>query len=512
MCVGRFVRVHQVFEKANLPPSNRKLLQRLIDAPSTANQSMTSPERPPTTQSLHRSRTGRRALIALLLLTLAVRGSAMLLMRGNLQQDLDAYLGIATQVAGGEGFSSPGTNTPTAFRPPMYPLLLAGGMRLVPDVNNRIAIAVAAVNLCLSLLAVGFTYAAARRWQAGRLSAFFAGLIVAVDPLLVYYATFPMTETATSALSAALLWILAAPRWRNSTVLAAGFVFGLAVLCRPTYWAFGVLLATTAAVFIIAGRWRQRHNRADAIHADNCSQPPASQRVKSSTTQLVLLFLVGLLPVVSPWVVRNWQQFGRPVLMTTHGGYTLLLGNNPVFAREVVDAEFGTVWNGESLQRWQQQLEQNMQQNGVATGDEIARDTWHKQRAFAFIRQNPDTFLRASLLRLRRFWGTGPPSTALQALEQRLQNRGISAATAAATCQGVSVGVTVYYLGLFAAAVAGFLRVPCRNHWPAIVLIVAFCGVHLVYWSNARMRAPVMPALALLAAMSCCKFQEKSVS
>lgn len=35
---------------------------------------------------------------------------------------------------------------------------------------------------------------------------------------------------------------------------------------------------------------------------------------------------------------------------------------------------------------------------------------------------------------------------------------------------------------------------------PAVLLVVSFAALHLVYWSNLRMRAPVEPMLALLAA------------
>jgi hypothetical protein len=33
-----------------------------------------------------------------------------------------------------------------------------------------------------------------------------------------------------------------------------------------------------------------------------------------------------------------------------------------------------------------------------------------------------------------------------------------------------------------------------------VLLIVAFMAVHAVYWTDARMRAPLIPAVALLAA------------
>ncbi|MFX9077435.1 hypothetical protein ABTN32_20465, partial [Acinetobacter baumannii] len=54
---------------------------------------------------------------------------------------------------------------------------------------------------------------------------------------------------------------------------------------------------------------------------------------------------IGTILTVSPWLVRNWLVFGVPILTTTHGGYTLLLGNNSVFTQDVVQQPWGTVWS-----------------------------------------------------------------------------------------------------------------------------------------------------------------------
>ena len=45
--------------------------------------------------------------------------------------------------------------------------------------------------------------------------------------------------------------------------------------------------------------------------------------------------------VVSPWVIRNRLVFGRWIATTTHGGYTLLLGNNPDFYRHLRQRSVG---------------------------------------------------------------------------------------------------------------------------------------------------------------------------
>ena len=59
---------------------------------------------------------------------------------------------------------------------------------------------------------------------------------------------------------------------------------------------------------------------------------------------------IGLLAAVcglAPWAIRNQIVVGRPIVSTTHGGYTLLLGNNPSFYDHLRTAPRGTVWSAD---------------------------------------------------------------------------------------------------------------------------------------------------------------------
>lgn len=407
-------------------------------------------------------------------LTLVVRLGIILGLRGQLTEDIDGYLAIARQMADGNGFVNPGTGQPTAFRPPLYPILLAGWLTFGPA-----AIGVAVLHLCLSVGTVILTYATGRRFGLSNTQSTIAGGLIAYDPLLARYAALPMTETLATFLAVSLLF-LSSGRNHDRRILR-GIVFGLAVLCRPTFWVFGGLVVITW----IVDRWRSR-------------------RMTESTSvraQIPWATVVAVAVIVFPWAIRNAIALGKPVLMTTHGGYTLLLGNNPVFAREVVQQPSGTVWGGESLQRWQQSLEEAMRAEGIAIDDELARDQYLKDRAVRFIRSEPMTFLQACWLRFRRFWGMSPPESATHSIGQ-LWIRITGNAESVAIVQGsVRWSVRVFYGVLFAAALWGGVRVAGRSNWrPVFGLVISLMLVHLVYWSNARMRAPTMPAIALLAA------------
>src|SRR5688572_2599097 len=142
---------------------------------------------------LAEARSARRAwwiFGGVMLLALAVRGGALWAMRDKLEADPDAYRQLAENVLaeGVYGRFLPldvharGTsNLPTAYRPPLYPLLLT---KLAYDVKVSLA-AVGACHLLLGLLTVAIVY-----WLAAtRISvaaAPVAALFTAGDPILLF--------------------------------------------------------------------------------------------------------------------------------------------------------------------------------------------------------------------------------------------------------------------------------------------------------------------------------------
>lgn len=416
-----------------------------------------------------------RGLIALILLTLAVRGGVLLLQEDRLDDDVDAYLGIAKQMADGAGFCVPGSNQPTAFRPPLYPLMLA----FVQSAAGRIGIIL--LHLALGVGTVFLVWRLGRRLLSDS-AARFAACLIAFDPLLLQYSTQPMTETLCAFLSAwALNLMVPFPesRWRQ---LGLGLVLGVCTLGRPTFLVFGFVL--------VVGWLYQFWRTAKPLRGAG-------------------LVLLGMLLGIAPWGIRNAMVFREFCITTTHGGYTLLLGNNPVFYEEVIKASWGTDWDGESLNRWQGSLETEIRDTAPDVQTEFERDRWMSRRAMFHIKENSGLFLRSCGHRFLWFWNAFPPQSALDRAKsfwKRLCERlGLPRLASAANfvarkAYGV---VALFYLVLFGSFIWGLARLQrdeWRTWWPLALLIASFCAVHLVYWTDARMRAPVMPAVVLLAA------------
>ncbi len=403
-------------------------------------------------------------LAGIVLLALVLRGAVLWRTASMLDDDVDQYRGIALNLIAGRGYAGPGDNLPTAFRPPLYPLLLASVFAL-----GGSSFSAGLVQMLIGAPTVLLTYAAGRRLGLHR-GAGLAALLVAIDPLLLHNTSLIMTETLAACLSAGWLYLAAgddrAANFRRP--LAIGVVLGVCCLCRPTYVAVGALTVSSTGMAWLARR---------------LGWSGALQMLPGSSRRSCFAFVLGAGLTLGPWVVRNAVVLGAPIATTTHGGYTLLLGHNPVYYAEVVDRPWGAVWGRDSLVQWQTSLEVELARDRVAPHDELARDRWMYCRAWRTIRSNPAHAIRSSLTLLGRLWNLAPLAGSVPTVARW--------------------AIGGFYMAVFAGMLSGLLRMPareCRRWQPALCLIVGFTLVHAVYWADMRMRAPLVPALALLAA------------
>jgi hypothetical protein len=401
-----------------------------------------------------------------LLLAVLLRAGVLWKYRAELDEDRDNYYRIAEQIAGGHGYADPQTGRPTAYRPPLYPLLLAA---IIRTGGGRIAIG--AFQLLLGVATGWLTFECGRRLNLGR-GSLIAGALVAIDPILLYQTSQVMTETLAAFLATMCLSLSLRPSKRRWALLV-GISFGAACLCRPTFWTFGILagslwLAGRIRVFVRQG-WNHGVER-----------------------RCALAVLLGVLTVVSPWVIRNQLVFGRPIMTTTHGGYTLLLPHNPEYTRAVVEQPWGTVWHAASFDDWSASVEAELaaqqpplDHTHLKPHVELARDKYLNAKARAYIQQDPVTAIKAGLTLLGRMWSVMP--AAVDGTER---------------ASALRLAIAAFYIPLLIAFCIGLYRA-LRSGVPAwrlpIVLIFSYSAVHFLYWADMRMRAPLVPAIALLA-------------
>jgi hypothetical protein len=449
-------------------------------------------------------------------------------MRGNLSEDRDAYREIAENLATyrvyglGKNDNLPsGPNfepRPTAYRPPLYPVLLA---KLAGEGLEVTPLRVAILHWLLGIGTVGLTWVVAEKLAATlesgvsavrgeprhTLLPVVASLLVACDPILLHWSTYVMTETLATFLAVLALYTLFRFHFDRRPMNAGlvGCAMGLAVLSRPTFlpWAG---LCGLSLLFLPASGGRQPSDTSAATEAWPI------QLLRRAANLAVYGLIVAI--VVSPWGYRNYQQFGKPIITTTHGGYTLLLANNNVFYNYLRCDDSGLPWDpmqrrAVTLEDGPIHFEERMRperltglfRKGIgedARSYEEILDGLLYEAAFRDITAQPIVFAYSCLYRVAQLWSPLPHKLTADESWKRAILR-------YATC--------AWYFAVYAAVIAGIWKLRgklLRSPWVwGGLLCLVFTGVHTFYWSNMRMRAPLMPFVAVLAAVGACSFMSR---
>lgn len=410
-----------------------------------------------------------------LVVAAVVRGAVLVALFGQFESDPDAYLQIAENLRqhGSYALSMPQeyvdrnpeapTHRPTAYRPPLYPVLIA---LIHVSSANASAVRIAALHWVLGVATAGLTFVIGRRLNLG-FGAAVAALLVTCDPILLNQSALIMTETLATFLAVAVLftWQRFGDRPNILSAAVVGVTLGVAALCRPTFLPW---LALLVFALLVMPRSMSEWGVKAALQA---------------RLMFALAIVLAATVVISPWVVRNAIVIGRPIATTTHGGYTILLGNNPAYYQNLRTDNHTLPWAADDPA-----FQELLPKPAPPQANELVYDRATKRLAFESIAADPLLFLQASLGRVAQLWSPLPNRTSLTESTAR---RLLRYATAA------------WYVAVFALAIVGAVRLKRRlleSTWLAgLLLCAAFTLMHSVYWSNLRMRGPLMPVVALLA-------------
>ncbi|MEZ6108055.1 MAG: phospholipid carrier-dependent glycosyltransferase [Pirellulaceae bacterium] len=380
---------------------------------------------------------------------------------------------------------------PTAYRPPLYPAVLAGLDRF--GWLNRTGIAT--VNWLAGVGSVLLLAWLANRLHGGR-TAWLATALLTFDPLSALYSTQAMTETVATfwVMAATVLVLKAHQRSQWGWAIAAGITLGLGSLTRPPIlvWAAG-LLAWEVGYWLAARHgWRRRPvpsepRSSEAENRDLTWNGEEISPVEACRTDRLAVRLVGislgLVLVIAPWGLRNLWLLGEFRVTTTHGGYTLFLANNSSFYHSLRTAADPRDWEA-SAPDFQAQLRAAYPDRVEQGSDELVRDRAWSQAAWASIRSDWPGFARGIGTRLSWFWALSP----------NLEDNGRGRA--------VTLAVAFYYGAVFSLVCFSLWTVRRWGYaWRALgILVLVLTALHSLYWSNPRMRTPISPWLCWTAA------------
>jgi len=350
---------------------------------------------------------------------------------------------IGCSLALGQGFSNPfhGITGPTAWEPPLYPLLIAGVFRIFGIYTAASAFVLLSLNSLFAALTTLPIFSIAKR-SFGETVAVWSAWTWALLPMTIFWSTRWIWDTSLAALLLALLVALTmAFETRNG--LRPWLEFGL-------LWAIAALtnaaLLSVLPVFTLWAWYRRRKQ---------------GRRSLAGVLAASAVFVVCL----APWLVRNYRTFGRIIWSRSNFGAELRLGNGPGADGRWMDFEHPSK-DAEQLELYRQM-------------GEIAYVAERKQEALAFIGEDYARFARLSLRRFAYFW-VGPPHPRKSA--------------------SVVVG-NVLYLGSSLVALLGLIEA-LRKHRPGAWLffwvMLIYPLVYYVVFFLPRYRHPIEPELGIL--------------
>lgn len=364
--------------------------------------------------------------------------------------DTRAYVDLGHNLAAGKGFTYAGR--PTAFRPPLYPLLLAGLMRVAPD---HWPILVRLLQFAASLGIAWICWRLGTHWFgefAGRVS----GLVALYSPMLLFFAGEILTECLAALFISAAFYCMS--RDSVSAAVLAGSLAGLAALTR--FNAIPLLGIVPLAFWL-----RDRHFRRAAVAGAACA--------------LLLL----------PWVLHNWSVFGTP-LYSTHGGFAAVEG---------VLMPLGRTQPGETgklkaaLGGWSLTEVETEQPVRPEHRDELALNAQAWDTARRLWAERGLSLLPIAGRKLAAYWLSTDQLLDLESVSPRgqlLRRLGVA-----------------FYWGLLGAACVGWWVLRKRQPWMAAVFLayaVAMTALHLPLTMNTRLRVPLFEPLLAAAAGGVC--------
>jgi 4-amino-4-deoxy-L-arabinose transferase-like glycosyltransferase len=352
------------------------------------------------------------------------------------------YVYIAQKVSSESRFID--SNSERSKRSPLFPVTLAfvfrafGSSLVVPHV----------INILLGTIIVVLGYALCIRIGSGHHVALLASATMAVYPGLVIYSGLLQTESLYMVF--VLLGFIFAyrsiddPGLLNPILL--GLASGIAALTRAVFFGFFPVL------LLLVGWMRRQHHQKALGH--------------------VLVALLVYCAVLSPWIVRNYHVHGAFVPLSSFGGSSLLIGNNP-FAT-------GTWSLKEGFEEW---FTKKAGDRGIANVQgltEVEQSALWSELAVEHMMSHPLETFQLGMKKLYIFWiypvTHSSSNVPLQA---------VAVASDFVLLLGVGVGVVGTWVvhGRFA---------------PLYAAVIFFSAVQAVLHSEARYRLPLVPVLCIV--------------
>lgn len=407
----------------------------------------------------------RTILLGVLALALAIRIATIVGTPGYEPVfDSGDYVRHAESIAAGDGFPESiftTSDSPSAFRPPLYPYVLGAVYAVFGEGNGETAGRI--VGALLGTLVVYLMFLVGRAIWGERVGMWAAGIAAVLPPLAVLNQALISEPLFLAIELGVVLAALAARRaggdWRLAAL--AGLLCGLAALTRSN----GILLVIPAAVAVWVGR------------------PWLARTALAAPAAVVAAAFLAVLP----WTIRNTLEFDQLVPFSTQSGFAMAGAFNDE-ARTFPG--YPATW---TLPQETERYGPIYERQGL---DEAELDRELRSSAGSYMADHPGYVVEATVRNTLRTFELMSIEPSSRVADQ--QQLGISASTAQ------TVRASYFALGLFALAGIFALarwRGPGGEWWVwAVPVLMVLAAAWVI--ASTRYRVPAYPFMVFLAAIA----------
>jgi len=279
---------------------------------------------------------------------------------------------IGRAIANGRGFADPfGLPTgPTAWEPPLYPYLIADVFRIAGVYSNASALILLSINSFFSALTCIPIFLIAKKCFTERVGVWSAWMW-AILPFVMFYSTRWIWETSLAALLLTVLFWLTL-QLEDAAGVASWITFGV-------LWGVAALTNTSLIAFLPASGLWAWYRRA---------------KLHKKSLAGVVLASVFFAATIAPWLVRNYETFGKFVFIRSNFGAELRLGNGP--------------WAEGLWMQWLHPTQDVLEMQRYQQLGELGYVAVRKREAVEWIRADYPRFLWVSVKRFVYYWGGLP--------------------------------------------------------------------------------------------------------
>lgn len=355
---------------------------------------------------------------------------------------------VAASLASGHGFSSPfGPPTgPTAWEPPLYPYLTAGVFLAFGMYSKASAFVLLTVNSVFSALTCIPIFLIARRIFSEKV-AIGSAWAWALLPNVIFWCTRVVWETSLSALLlATIVWLTLTmeDRKEDRDARLAWIGFGL-------LWGITALNSTSLLAFLpAAGLWAWYRR----------------SKIGKRSFAGVALASVVFFACIAPWLVRNYETFGKFIFVRDNFGAELRLGNGPG-----ADGTLMIYLDATHSPYAMRQFE--------AMG-ELPYIAMRKQQALDYIKADYARFVGLCVKRFVYFWAGPPKETTSWWLSQAKNSL-------------FMLSSVLMFWGLGRA-----LRLHKPGAWLLLWLVLMYPALYYAVYAIPRYRHPIEPEMLIL--------------